>query len=311
MAKADAALEKRAYDEALKSYKRANSKAGNKSADAWYGTARVHLAIGALKAAADACKDGLEHAGDNRELAARFHNLRAVALTQQSDKPTDKRLQQAEADLRRALELGPELSTVRYNLGLALLKMERDADGVAEMQEFVNRNPNASAAAEARRMIANPRRARELFAPGFSFVSLDGRRLSLEELRGKTVLLDFWGTWCPPCRAATPDLIRVAKKFEDRQFVILGISSDKSAQVVTDYVNKHTMSWPQFVDQERTIHRAYAVTAFPTYVIIDHEGIVRGRRMAYSTEVTIWLNNEIKRTIELQEKAVSQPATPR
>jgi thiol-disulfide isomerase/thioredoxin len=311
LAKADAALKERAYQDALKSYKRANSKAGNKSADAWYGAARVHLALGEPKAAIDACKDALKHVADNHDLAAQIYNLRGVAFTQQSEKPDDKPLRLAEGDLRQALELRPDLTTVRYNLGLVLLKMGRDADGVAEMREFLSRDPNASGAAEARRMIANPRRARELFAPAFSFVSLDGRTLTLEELRGKTVLLDFWGTWCPPCRAATPDLIRLAKKFGDRQFVIVGISSDKSAQVVTDYVSKNAIAWPQFVDLQRTIHRAYGVTVFPTYVIIDHEGVVRGRRTSYSTQVTIWLNDEIKRTIELQEKSVSQPATPR
>ena len=97
---------------------------------------------------------------------------------------------------------------MRFNLGLVLLRMERDDEGVSELREFVKLVPNAASAAEARRMIADPRRARVSFAPDFAVVSLDGQKLSLESLRGKTVLIDFWGTWCPPCRAATPDLVR-------------------------------------------------------------------------------------------------------
>jgi thiol-disulfide isomerase/thioredoxin len=311
MAKADAALAAGEHEEALKAYKRANSKAKNKSADALHGVAGAHLALGSFKPAVDACKDALEYVGDNNDLAARIHNVRGVALSRLAEKPDDKRLQLAETDLRRALELQPRLASVRFNLGLVLLQMERDDEGVAEMREFVKLVPNAAGAAEAKRMFAEPRRARVPFAPEFSVVSLDGRKLSLESLRGKTVLIDFWGVWCPPCRAATPDLVRLAKKFADRQFVIVGISSDKSAQIVTDYVAKNAMPWPQFVDLERTVHRAYGVTVFPTYVIVDHEGIIRGRRTSYSTEVTIWLNNEVKRAIEAQEKAATQPAALR
>jgi len=311
MAKADAALAAGEHEEALKAYKRANSKAKNKSADALHGAAGAHLALGSFKPAVDACKDALEFVGDNTDLAARIHNVRGVALSRLAEKPDDKRLPLAEADLRRALELQPRLASVHFNLGIVLLQMERDDEGVAEMREFVKLVPNAASAAEAKRMIAEPRRARVPFAPEFSVVAIDGQRLSLESLRGKTVLLDFWGTWCPPCRAATPDLVRLAKKFADRQFVIVGISSDKSAQIVTDYVAKNAMPWPQFVDLERTVHRAYSVTVFPTYVIVDHEGIIRGRRTSYSTEVTIWLNNEVKRAIEAQEKAANQPAALR
>lgn len=251
MAKADAALAAGEHEDALKAYKRANSKAKNKSAEALHGVAGVYLALGSFKQAADTCKDALEHVGDNTDLAARLHNVRGVALSRLAEKPDDKRLPLAETELRRALELQPRLASVRFNLGLVLLQMERDDEGVALMREFVKLVPNAASAAEAKRMIEEPRRARVPFAPEFSVVSLDGKRLSLEGLRGKTVLIDFWGTWCPPCRAATPDLVRLAKKFADREFVIVGISSDKSAQIVTDYAAKNAMPWPQFVGRYR------------------------------------------------------------
>ena len=131
---------------------------------------------------------------------------------------------------------------------------------------------------------------------------MDGQRITLESLRGKTVLLDFWGTWCPPCRAATPDLVRLATKHAERPFVIVGVSSDESEKVVQDYVQKHRMSWPQFVDLRRQVHRAFKVTVFPTYVIIDEEGIVRGRRYAYNSDTARWLDREVERWLNVRGK---------
>ena len=131
---------------------------------------------------------------------------------------------------------------------------------------------------------------------------MEGQRITLESLRGKTVLLDFWGTWCPPCRAATPDLVRLARKHAERPFVIVGVSSDENEKVVQDYVQKHLMPWPQFVDLRRQVHRAFNVSAFPTYVIIDEEGIVRGRRSGYSNETARWLDREVERWLNVRGK---------
>ncbi len=281
MAKANAALAKNAYQDALKAYKRANSQKDDKSPDALHGMARAHFGLGAHAKVVDACEDTLKYVGDNRELEASARNLRATSLVQLSAKPDDQRLARAETDLRTALQLAPLAAEARYNLGYLLLRTNRDEDGIAMLREYLDLTPRTAAAVEARRLIENPRRAREPFAPDFSIVTMDGQRLTLESLRGKTVLLDFWGTWCPPCRAATPDLIRLAKKHAERSFIIVGVSSDENEKVVQDYVQKNRMPWPQFVDLRRQVHRAFNVSVFPTYVIIDEEGIIRGRRSAF------------------------------
>jgi tetratricopeptide (TPR) repeat protein len=317
MAKAEAALQAEAFDEAIKSYKRANSKADKKSAAAFLGMARAHLALGQHDEAIDACRDALVHVAQDRSLAAHLHNLRGIALTQTATKADDKRLMQAEADLRRAIELDANVRTFRFNLGLALMKMNRDEDGIAALKEFLARDPNAPAAAEARRTIDDPRRAREPFAPEFSFVALDDRSISLQELKGKTILIDFWGTWCPPCIKATPDLVGLAKRFAARDFILIGISSDKTRQVVEDYVKTTKITWPQYVDLDRKLHRAYGVTGFPMYVIVDGDGVVRGRQVGHSQQIMMWLRSAITETLERQEKAnagkvpPSLPAAPR
>ncbi len=299
---ADAALAKHAYEDALKAYKRANSQKKGKSSDALYGMARAHFGLGAHARVVDTCTDALKYVGDDRQSEAFARNLRATSLVELSAKPEDQRLEQAETDLRTVIQLAPQRAEPRYNLGYLLLRTSRDEEGIAMLREYLELAPRSTRAVDVRRLIENPRRAREPYAPDFEIVTMDGQRITLESLRGKTVLLDFWGTWCPPCRAATPDLIRLAGKHAERPFVIVGVSSDQSEKVVQDYVQKHRMLWPQFVDLRRQVHRAFKVTVFPTYVIIDEEGIVRGRRFAYNSDTARWLDREVERWLNVRGK---------
>jgi thiol-disulfide isomerase/thioredoxin len=96
----------------------------------------------------------------------------------------------------------------------------------AALNAFVEGAPKAPEAAAALRYMENPRRARENYAPEFALTTLDERRVSLEDLKGKIVLLDFWATWCGPCVKATTGLKALHNKYKDRPFVIVGVSLD-------------------------------------------------------------------------------------
>jgi hypothetical protein len=97
------------------------------------------------------------------------------------------------------LALGTNLPILHFNLGYTLLQEGRDAEGIAELKKFTAVESEGAKADQALKLIENPRRAREAYAPDFSFITSEGEYLSLDDLRGKVVLLDFWGTWCPPC----------------------------------------------------------------------------------------------------------------
>src|SRR6185503_8775719 len=108
-------------------------------------------------------------------------------------------LQAAEAVFRQAIGMEGEPAILRYNLGVTLLQLKRDEEGVVELKQYVKDQPNGAYLDSARDMIKDPRRARENFAADFAFTSSEGEHITLEDLHGKVVLLDFWGTWCPPC----------------------------------------------------------------------------------------------------------------
>lgn len=184
-----------------------------------------------------------------------------------------------------------------------MLRELRDPEGIAELKKFIELQPSGATAEQAMKMIENPRRAREPYAPDFSFTSSEGEHITLEDLRGKVVLLDFWGTWCPPCVASVPSLRSLYKKYsKEAPFTIIGISSDSEEDKWRAFTAEHQMVWPQYLDRTRNIHKAFSVRAFPTYIVIDHEGIVRFRVTGMSFEREAALSDAIKKQIKIVAK---------
>jgi thiol-disulfide isomerase/thioredoxin len=293
----DAYLQRRMFVQALQAYKHAYSLTDKRSYDAVVGMALAYRGLGAHKNVLDLCADGLKLAGDDKAHQAQMHNLRGAALTALADKPDDKRLPEAEKEFREALAANESLVAARLNLGIALLKLGRDADGIRELKTYVEAAPKGTDVENARKMIEDPRRARESFAPDFSFTSKDGEYIALEDLAGKTVLLDFWGSWCAPCVASTPGLIKLQRKFAGQPVVFLGIAQDQEDNW-RRYLEKNRMDWPQYLDTPHRVLRLFNVSVYPTYIVLDGDGIVRARRSGYSGDTHSWLEREIKKTLK-------------
>jgi tetratricopeptide (TPR) repeat protein len=213
LAQGDLYSSKRKYELALDAYHKADKAAHHGSAVCYLKLASVERKLGDFSAALDDTKKAVKVAGDDKPVALQAHLQRAALLVQMSGKPSDKKLREAEEELRQALALDAAKPLSHFNLGVVLLKQERDAEGLAELNACVAM-PGVDSALEgdARRMIAAPIRARAPFAPDFSFTTHQNQDLSNASLRGKVVLLDFWGTWCPPCRESVPILRNLNKK---------------------------------------------------------------------------------------------------
>lgn len=218
-----------------------------------------------------------------------------------------KKLADAEAAFRKGLALNVELPILRYNLGFTLLELGRDAEGIVELKKYVEAQPNGSKAESAVKLIENPRRAREAYAPDFSLTTADGEFVSLEDLRGKVLLLDFWGTWCPPCVASVPAVRDLQRRFaKEPQFKMISVSSDGDEAKWRGFIDKNQMVWTQYLDRDHHVQRAFEVRAFPTYILIDAEGIVRYREITSSWEHTGDLPDAIKKYLKLAAKGPSE-----
>jgi len=109
-------------------------------------------------------------------------------------------------------------------------------------------------------------------APAFSLKSLDGKTVDLASFKGKPVVLDFWATWCPPCRELAPSVQKLHKEMGDKVAVV-GMASDDEA-AVRDFVKKEGLTMTQLIADE-AVSKAYGVEGIPTTVFIDKDGVVR------------------------------------
>ncbi len=110
------------------------------------------------------------------------------------------------------------------------------------------------------------------------FVTAEGDDFDLQKLRGKVVLLDFWATWCAPCRAALPEVKAAHKKYRSKGFEIVGISFDEDKSAFHKYVADQNMNWPQYFDGrgwQNRIGREFGITTLPAMWLIDRKGNLR------------------------------------
>jgi thiol-disulfide isomerase/thioredoxin len=111
-------------------------------------------------------------------------------------------------------------------------------------------------------------------APELHLRDIRGNALAIESFRGKIVLLDFWATWCPPCRADAPALEILYGRYSDRDLMIVGVSVNESRKVVEKYLSQHGQSYPTALSIENEMPRPYQAAVVPTYVVIDRDGTV-------------------------------------
>ena len=121
-------------------------------------------------------------------------------------------------------------------------------------------------------------------APSFSADTSDGKTLTLDELRGTPVALNFWATWCAPCRAEMPELQSAVTRYADQGLVVLGIDASESAEQVEAYMDDLALTFPSVIDPDGSIAILYGVYAFPTTIWLDAEGIVRIRHLGALTK---------------------------
>ncbi len=112
-------------------------------------------------------------------------------------------------------------------------------------------------------------------APDFTLRTVDGPNVRLQEQRGQVVLVNFWATWCGPCRQEMPQLNKLYDKYHAAGFNLLGINIDDDSRRAGDVAHKLGLRFPVLLDSEKTVSRLYDLSTMPTTVLIDRNGSVR------------------------------------
>ena len=117
-------------------------------------------------------------------------------------------------------------------------------------------------------------------APNFSLQTQNGKVIELSKLKGKVVLVNFWATWCPPCRAEIPDFIEVYNTYKSKGFEIVGIALDEEGwSKVAPYIEEVKMNYPVVLGSEKVIQQYGGIKAIPTTFIIDKKGYIAGSQV--------------------------------
>jgi len=112
-------------------------------------------------------------------------------------------------------------------------------------------------------------------APDFTLHAMGGPNLRLKEQRGRVVIVNFWATWCGPCRQEMPQLNRLYEKYKSSGFVLLGVNVDDDVAKAAELAAKLGVTFPVLLDTEKTVSKLYDVSTMPSTMIIDRDGKVR------------------------------------
>lgn len=278
------AMAARHYDEALKAFKKANQLRHDSCADCYFEMAVAQTKMGEIDDALKNCDRAISCASDD-PVRIMSHTLKGNILQNMGGDP--KKLREAESEFESALQEDANDAQAHFNLGVLQLRLSHEAKGISELNNYLRLEPQGPDAAYARKLIANPKEAEYPLAPSFSVQTLDGQQVSLQQLTGRIVVMDFWATWCRPCRDSVPELKTLTKKYPPSKLALISFSADDDQQAWRDFIPKHDMEWPQYWDGDGRIRAAFGVHAFPTYLVIDQEGFIRERIVGLNPQLSI------------------------
>ena len=285
-AKAAKELEEHKYAPALEDFRKADSQDGGRCVACELQAFKAAKLMQDYVAARAETALLLDHvtSADNK---AEVHYLAGdVCLSEGGYRIFEKPFQDADNEFQAALQLQPAKPDCVYEDGIALAHLHQYDKARERFEEYMKVAAPAASPADlqfkrAKLFAAQPELARKRVAPNFHFVGLDGKTISMENLAGKVVLIDFWATWCGPCKNALPHLREIAQKFQGQPLVVISISLDADEPTWKDFVAKNGMTWAQFRDGgfDGPMATQFNVKAIPTTFSIDADGFVQDRQV--------------------------------
>jgi thiol-disulfide isomerase/thioredoxin len=166
------------------------------------------------------------------------------------------------------------------NAGTPLPGRSRTSDGAGGYVAFAVPANHSSLAGVPAPKIGAP-------APDFTLPGLDGTPVRLSDLRGKTVLINFWATWCGPCRKEFPELVKLAQQHGDRGLVVLAVNVSESRDDVAHFAQEFGATFPIVLDSDSNVVQSYRLIGLPTSLFVDRDGVLRAQQLGPLTEANL------------------------
>src|SRR5580704_2161508 len=233
-------LQKHNTEMALENFKKADKQDGGHCAACQEQMLRLGEKIGDWKVAERGAEERVAGAKTERDTALSHYDFGVLMLDEGVSRHKEEFFVRAHDEFTKALAAVPKFPAAIFGDGRALACLKQDEAAKGRFEEFAKMSPADNIDRQrALRFISQPELARARMAPPFSVTTLGGQRVSMDELKGKVVLIDFWATWCGPCREALPHMKDIAKKFNGQPLVILSVSLDENEQTWKEFVAKN------------------------------------------------------------------------
>ncbi len=295
-------VHKRRVDFALDSFKKADKQDDGRCFACQKKMIQYGLELHEWKTAQLAAEEMVAEAQGDKSIALAHFELGLVLFDEALDKRKDELFTHAHEEFTKAIAAGPNFPDAIFADGKALAHLKQDDAAKAQFEKYVKMRPVGDPQRQrVLRFIGEPELARARMAPAFAVDTLDGQHVSLDDLTGKVVLIDFWATWCGPCREALPHMQQIAKKFQGQPLVVLSVSLDSDEQKWKDFVAKNGMTWTHYRDGGFTgpVATMFAVKAIPQTFTIDADGVLQDQHIG-DASIEGKLKKLVARAQELQ-----------
>jgi thiol-disulfide isomerase/thioredoxin len=237
---------------------------------------------------------------------------RGYALMQYNyGSPKPEQLTEADALFHQVLAVLPKNRSAVFQDGRAFALLGKFDDAKAMFDRYVDMAPASDRLrARAERFADDPHLATLTMAPPFRLVASDGQEMDLDDMNGKVVLLDFWATWCGPCKQTIPDIQRLARDYaKDPMLVIISVSRDADAVAWKDFIQKNNMTWPQYRDANGSLGYAYGVQSIPHFFSIDTNGALKSEQIGSEADVRGVVGDLVKKAHKAEAQRAKAAST--
>jgi peroxiredoxin len=300
-------LHERRTDLALDAFKKADKQDGGHCLACQKRMLKYGIQLEDWKTAETAGEEMLSEAQTQTETARAHYQLGVVFFDEGQAKNKQDVFGRCHDQMTQALAAAANFPDAVYLDGRALAHMNQDEAAKGRFEQYVKMTLSDTPDRQrAQRYIEEPELARARLAPPFAVTTLDGQRISLDDLTGKVVLIDFWATWCGPCREALPHVRDIARKFQGQPLVVLSISVDSDETKWREFVTQNEMTWPQYFDKgfSGPIAKLFGVQAIPHTFTIDSDGVLQDEHIGDAA-----IEGKLKKLIKwAQQKQEKQSA---